>query len=77
MTSEFSAEKDATERGVFQFYGLDLFEHYEPGGMLLVATSDASTIRLEPGDFIVKRLWSTAVMPYVYNEARKDGATDA
>ncbi len=56
---------------VSQFYGLDLFEHYEEGGSLLVVTSDASTLEIEPDDFIVKRLWSTAVVPYVYNEAAK------
>lgn len=63
------AEDDATEHGVAQFYGLELFEHYEEGGSLLVVTSDASVLRLEPGDFIVKRLWSTAVVPYIYNRA--------
>lgn len=61
--------ESATERGVAQFYGLELFEHYEQDGSLLVATTDASVLQLEPGDFIVKRLWSTAVMPYIYNEA--------
>ena len=57
--------------GVDQFYGLDLFEHYEEGGSLLVVTSDASALRLELGDFIVKRPWSTAVVPYIYNQARR------
>lgn len=56
---------DATDRGVAQFFGLELFEHYEPGGSLLVVTSDASTLDLEPGDFVVKRVWSTGVMPYI------------
>lgn len=68
--ADHTDENDATERGVAQFYGHELFEHYERGGLLLVVTSDASAIHLEPGDFIVKRVWSTAVMPYVYNEAR-------
>lgn len=63
------SEASATELGVAQFFGLELFEHYEEGGALLVATSDASALRLEPGDFIVKRLWSTAVMPHIYNRA--------
>lgn len=40
--------------------GLDLFEHYEASGALLVVTSDASTIKPEPGDFIVQRAWATA-----------------
>jgi hypothetical protein len=51
------------------YYGLELFEHYQEDGHLLVATSDASAIRLEPGDYIVKRLWSTGVVPYIYNRA--------
>ena len=67
---DWSAQ-NATERGVAQFFGFDLFEHYESNGSLLVVTSDASAIRLEPGDFIVRRVWSTAAMPYVYNEARQ------
>lgn len=62
-----SAESRAAE--VPQFYGFDLFEHYEAGGHLLLVTSDANAIRLEPGDFVVKRLWSTATMPYVHNRA--------
>lgn len=28
-------------------------------------------VRLEPGDFIVKRVWSTAVVPYIYNTAEE------
>jgi hypothetical protein len=63
------SEENATQRGVAQFFGFDLFEHYEKDGSLLVVTSDATAIRLEPGDFIVRRLWSTAVMPYIYNSA--------
>lgn len=43
--------------------GLDLFEHYEASGALLVVTSDASAISLEPGDFIVRRAWATASTP--------------
>lgn len=64
-----SEAERAAEYGVAQFYGLELFEHYEQGGSLLVATSDATALRLEPGDFIVKRIWSTAVVPYIYNRA--------
>lgn len=52
-----------------QFYGHEMFEHYQQDGYLIVVTSDATAIRLEPGDFIVKRVWSTAVVPYVYNRA--------
>ena len=62
--------QDATERGAARYYGHDLFEHYGAEGYLLVVTSDASSIKLEPGDFVVKRSWSTAQMPYVYNEAK-------
>lgn len=54
---------------VAQFYGFSLFEHYEKDGSILLVTSDASAIRLEPGDFLVKRMWSTGVVPYVYNFA--------
>lgn len=50
-----------------QFFGLELFEHYQEDGHLLIVTSDYSAIQLEPGDFIVKRMWSTAVAPHVYN----------
>lgn len=53
-----------------QFYGIEMFEHYGSEGYLLVVTSDASEIRLEPGDFIVKRMWSTAVVPYIHNRAK-------
>ena len=52
-----------------QFYGFELFEHYQQDGHLLVITSDASALRLKPGDFIVKRMWSTAVVPYIHNHA--------
>lgn len=51
------------------YYGLELFEHYDKNGYLMVATSDMSSVRLEPGDFIVKRLWSTAVVPYIFKQA--------
>lgn len=70
---------DAEPAPVPQFYGIELFEHYEPSGSLLVVTSDQSDIRLEPGDFIVKRMWSTAVVPYIHNRAAigtKDGDGD-
>ena len=40
--------------------GLDLFEQYEASGSLLVVTSDSSSLRLEPGDYIVRRPWATA-----------------
>lgn len=62
----------AADRGIGQFVGHQMFEHYQEDGYLIVVTSDATALRLEPGDFIVKRLWSTAVVPYIYNEARPD-----
>lgn len=49
--------------------GLDLFEQYEVSGDLLLVTSDASALRLEPGDFIVRRIWSTAAEPIEVNRA--------
>ncbi len=59
-----------TPAPVPQFYGIEIFEHYQQDGYLLIATTDASALRLEPGDFIVKRMWSTAVAPYIYNSAQ-------
>ena len=54
-----------------QLQGLVLFEHYEKDGSLLVVTSDASAVQpLKPGDFIVKRPWSTAAEPEEFNRAR-------
>ena len=43
-----------------EIQGLVLFEHYEANGSLLVVTSDKAALRLEPGDFIVRRAWATA-----------------
>ncbi len=50
--------------------GITLFEHYEANGSLLLVTSDASALRLEPGDFIVRRPWATAANPEPVNRAR-------
>lgn len=50
--------------------GLVLFEQYEADGSLLLVTSDATTLRLEPGDFIVKRPWATASPAVEVNRAR-------
>lgn len=49
--------------------GLDLFEQYEHDGSLLVVTSDASSLRLEPGDYIVRRPWATAAPAVEVNRA--------
>ena len=49
--------------------GLDLFEQYEASGELLVVTSDRSALRIEPGDFIVRRAWATAAEPIEVNRA--------
>ena len=49
--------------------GLVLFEQYEASGDLLVVTSDKSSLRLEPGDFIVRREWATACDPDEVNRA--------
>ena len=57
-------------------HGLDLFEHYEASGNLLIVTSDKTTIRMEPGDFIVRRPWATAAPVLVVNRAR-GGDSDA
>lgn len=65
--AEVSAEKGPKAP---RLQGLDLFEHYEHTGSLLVVTSDASTLRLEPGDFIVRRAWATAAEPHEHNRAR-------
>lgn len=43
--------------------GLELFEHYEADGTLLVVTSDPSSLTLEPGDSVVRRTWATAATP--------------
>lgn len=51
------------------FYGHVLFEHYQEDGHLLVVTSDESALDLEPGDYVVRRLWSTAVAPYIHRFA--------
>lgn len=50
--------------------GLDLFEHYEASGALLVVTSDKRALRLEPGDFIVRRPWATSAPAVEVNRAR-------
>ena len=50
--------------------GLALFEQYEADGSLLLVTSDATDLRLEPGDFIVKRPWATASPAEEVNRAR-------
>ena len=50
--------------------GLVLFEQYEVTGSLLVVTSDVNTLRLEPGDFIVRRPWATSAPAEPYNRAR-------
>ena len=70
MNAPRETAETAQPEGVAQFFGLDLFEHYQEDGYLLVVTSDATALRLEPGDFIVRRMWSTAVAPCVYNRAR-------
>lgn len=59
----------STNKQAPQVQGLDLFEQYEASGELLVVTSDASALRLEPGDFIVKRVWATAADPVEINRA--------
>ena len=58
--------------------GLDLFEQYEASGHLLVVTSDRSELGLSPGDFIVRRRWSTAAEPVEVRRAALpvDGRTD-
>lgn len=48
--------------------GLVLFEQYEANGSLLVVTSDPSDLRLEPGDFVVRREWATAVPPFLHRQ---------
>jgi hypothetical protein len=47
---------------------LVLFEHYEANGSLLVVTSDPSDLRLEPGDFVIRREWATAVPPFLHRQ---------
>lgn len=50
--------------------GLELFEQYDASGYLLLVTSDATALRLSPGDVIVRRLWATAAPAAIYNRAR-------
>ncbi|HKN44283.1 MAG TPA: hypothetical protein VJW23_10185 [Propionibacteriaceae bacterium] len=76
--TEHSAEKDAPAiaLGVSNFFGGDVFEHYQGDGYFIVATTDESALELEPGDFVVKRKWSTSVVPYVHRvipSVRGDG----
>lgn len=52
--------------------GLVLFEQYEASGSLLVVTSDKTALRLEPGDFIVRRPWATAADAVEVNRAGGD-----
>jgi hypothetical protein len=40
--------------------GLVLFEVYEATGSLLFVTSDATLIKREPGDVVIRRPWATA-----------------
>lgn len=56
---------DATDYGVAHYFGMELVEHYQADGFLLTIVSDATALEMQPGDFTVKRTWSTAVMPYV------------
>ncbi len=53
-----------------QVQGLTLFEYYEADGSLLLVTSDSSALRLEPGDFTLRRPWATAATPEPVNRAR-------
>ena len=56
--------------------GLSLFEVYEHSGALLLVTSDASGIKLEPGDVIIRRPWATSAYPAQWKAAAptpKDG----
>ena len=53
--------------------GLELFEQYEEDGSLLVVTSDRTALRLEPGDYIVRRPWATAAPAVHVNRARRTG----
>jgi hypothetical protein len=50
--------------------GLVLFEQYEASGSLLIVTSDRSALRLEPGDFIVRRPWATSADAIEVNRAK-------
>ena len=53
---------------------LELFEVYEADGSLLMVTSAASHIRLEPGDVVYRRVWSTCAEPVEYNRAGRGDA---
>lgn len=50
--------------------GMELFEHWEASGNLLLVASTPQGMRLEPGDTIVRRRWAAAGEPEVYNRAR-------
>lgn len=67
---------DATDRGVGQYLGQQMFEHYSEDGFLLVVTSDRSSLDVEPGDFLVTRSWRTDVVPYVLDTTRTNPTRD-
>lgn len=58
-----------TDSGAPRVQGLDLFEHYEANGNLLVVTSDWSTSSVEPGDTIYRRPWATAAPAQMHARA--------
>lgn len=49
---------------------LVLFEVYEGSGDLLLVTSDATDIRLQPGDVVYRREWMTCSTPHEHNRVR-------
>lgn len=67
-----STAPEPAPAGVAQFFGHFLYEHYQEDGFLLCVTSDASALHLEPGDFIVKREWSTGAVPYIHRRAEQE-----
>ena len=54
--------------------GFDLFEHWETTGPdeygLLLVSSSPIGMRLQPGDWILRRRWAPASEPATYNHAR-------
>jgi hypothetical protein len=64
--TEIKRGDEATQYGVAEFRGHNLFEHYNEDGHLVVITSDVTALDLEPGDFVVLRSWTTLTMPYVH-----------